>query len=730
MKKLFLLIAFITSSCSPAETNQDLKRWESFANNVSITRDNWGIAHIYGKTDADTVFGMIYAQAEDDFPRIEENYLNSMGRLAETEGISEIYRDLRMKLFIRPDEIKELYFESPKWLRTLMNAWADGLNYYLYTHPETKPRVLTHFEPWMALTFTEGSIGGDIERVSLSGLENFYGNGMNDLYHDENLDPKEPQGSNGFAISPQNTQNGNALLWINPHTSFYFRSELHMVSEEGLNAYGASTWGQFFVYQGFNEKNGWMHTSSGADFIDEYLETIIEKDDGYYYQYGNEQRKLETTEITLPYITDGGMAEKIVTVYNSHHGPIIRAIDDKWVAIALMQNPIKALIQSYQRTKTTGYESYKTTMENHTNSSNNTVYADADGNIAYFHSNFIPRRDESFDWNHPVDGSNPQTEWRGLHSTDETVGILNPKNGWIQNTNNWPFSVSGDLSPKQSDFPSYMSTYPENYRGLNAIRVLDGKTDFTMDSLIEAAYTPYLNAFEDLLPALIAAYDGLPEGNSLKGEVSEKIEALRAWDYNTSINSIPTSLAIYWATQMNTEFWEIGQEAGIGRRDGIGFNHFISLNTSPLEKLTALQDASQKLKGDFGTWKTPWGNINRFQRITGDIYQPFNDDAASTAVGFASARWGSLAAFGERMKKITTPKKIFGTGGNSFVAVVEFGARVKAKAITAGGLSNNMGSPHFNDQIEGYATGTLRDVYYYPEDVETNAERTYKPGQN
>src|SRR5437762_4996479 len=281
MKKLFLVFivaAASTSFASQADKNQEAVRCEQEARNVAIIRDDWGIAHVYGKTDANVVFGMIYAQAEDDFNRVETNYINAMGRLAEAEGASKIYQDLRMKLFIDPEASKKQYAASPEWLKSLMKAFADALNYYLAKHPEVKPRVIQRFEAWMALTFSEGSIGGDIERVNLSQLEAFYGKVALSQTHEpsEEDDTEEPSGSNGIAIAPSNTSAHHALLLINPHTSFFFRSELQMVSEEGLYAYGAVTWGQFFVYQGFNERAGWMHTSSGVDNIDEYLETVIE----------------------------------------------------------------------------------------------------------------------------------------------------------------------------------------------------------------------------------------------------------------------------------------------------------------------------------------------------------------------------------------------------------------------------------------------------------------------
>ena len=176
-----------------------------------------------------------------------------------------------------------------------MNAFADGLNYYLSKHPEVKPRVIKHFEPWMALTFTEGSIGGDIERVNLNQLQAFYGKDAGTA----GAQPGARRPAGGTRRVERHRHRArrtppahHALLLINPHTSFFFRSELQMVSDEGLNAYGAVTWGQFFIYQGFNERTGWMHTSSGVDAVDEYLETVQKKGDRFFYKYGNEERPL------------------------------------------------------------------------------------------------------------------------------------------------------------------------------------------------------------------------------------------------------------------------------------------------------------------------------------------------------------------------------------------------------------------------------------------------------
>ncbi|MCA1856260.1 penicillin acylase family protein [Massilia oculi] len=708
----------------------DLARWKQMAARVSILRDKWGIPHVFGKRDADAVFGLLYAQAEDDFNRIELNYINAMGRLAEVEGEKEIWRDLRMKLYIQPAALQAQYAASPAWLKELMNAFADGLNYYLHTHPEVRPKLITRFEPWMALSFSEGSIGGDIESIDLKELERFYGKEPRPTIAaqparvaalDKGFD-SEPRGSNGFAIAPALSRSGHALLLINPHTSFYFRPEVHMVSEEGLNAYGAVTWGQFFIYQGFNDKTGWMHTSGGGDVIDEYLETVVEKNGRFFYKYGDGERALRAVPVTLPYKTaSGALASRTLTAYFSHHGPVVREEGGRWVAVKMMDEPLKALTQSYTRTKARDYGSFYKAMQLRTNSSNNTVYADAQGNIAYFHGNFIPKRNPRFDWSKPVDGSSPATEWQGLHEIKDTITLFNPASGYISNTNNWPFSASGASSPKRQDYPDYMWSLPENARGRHAERVLRNATGFTLDSLVAAAYDSYLTAFEPLVPQLLKDYDALAAGDPRRARLGQQVAALRGWDLRFGVASVPTSLAVYWGQDM------VAQHAPRARAAGTPVVDYIASGLNAEERLASLLRASDRLTADFGTWRTPWGEINRFQRLSGDIEQQYDDSKPSWPVGFTSANWGSLASFGMVAKQKT--KRIYGDRGNSFVAVVEFGPRVRARSILAGGNSNNPASKHFADQAGMYSRGEFKEVLFYKEDIEKHLERRYHPGE-
>ena len=713
-RSVLLTFLFLLTAASPPE----IARWREDASRVTITRDDWGIAHVHGKTDADAVFGMIYAQAEDDFPRIEANYLTSLGRTAEADGEKAIWQDLRARLYVSEDELKADYARSPAQMRRLMDAWADSLNFFLATHPSVHPRVLTHFEPWMALSFTEGSIGGDIERIDLDQLKAFYSGKPIAA----RLWPWiESQGSNGIAIAPKLTTKGNALLLINPHTSYYFRSELQMSSDEGLDVYGAATWGQFFIYQGFNPHAGWMHTSSGVDNVDEFAEKVERRGKGYCYWYGTTCRPMGVRPITIRYRTaDGHLASRSFTTYRTHHGPVVRAADGRWIAFAMMDRPVEALQQSFLRTKATDLASYLHVAEFKANSSNDTLFADDKGEIAYLHPQFVPRRDDRFDYTKPVDGSDPATDWHGLHALNELPSVLTPPNGWVQNTNAWPYRAAGPFSADPAKFPKYMDTDGENFRGLHAQKMLTGSSDWTLEKLQAAAYESYQPGFAVLIPSLLQVYDALPQRDSRFDQLAGPISVLRSWDYRWGANSVAESLAIYWGDALRKELNSPAEEPGnkVMMR--------LARDTTSEQKLRALAVAVDRLQHDFGRWRVPWGEISRFQRLTNSIVAHFDDSGPSIPVPFADGRYGSLASLEMRVPQTTSRR--YGTYGNSFVAVVEFGKRVRAHAVIAGGESGNPASPHFNDQAQRYASGNLREVYFYPDQLNGHTERVYHPG--
>ena len=720
MRWLLAFLIFCIAAPLAAQSPAELAQWRAQAARVTITRDDWGIAHVRGRSDADAVFGAIYAQAEDDFNRVEANYLTALGRLAEAEGESALWQDLRQRLWIDPARLRADYRRSPAWLRRLMNAWAAGLNFYLATHPGVRPRVLTRFEPWMALSFTEGSIGGDIERADLQQLAAFYGGPAANRPIMAALAEEGRRGSNGIAIAPRLTRDGRALLLINPHTSFFFRSELQMTSDEGLNAYGASTWGQFFIYQGFNDRAGWMHTSSGIDNVDEFAEAIVRRGNRISYRYGGRLRPVRAQEVVLRVRQpDGSLASRRFTTYSTHHGPIVRGDNDRWIAMALMHRPVEALQQSWLRTRARNLEDYLRVAALQANSSNDTIYADADGRIAYLHPQFLPVRDDRLDYRGTVDGSDPATDWRGQTPLDRLPTVRDPRTGWLYNANDSPWRAAGPDSPREADFPRYMDNAGANPRGDHAIALLQGARGLTPEALRRIAYDSHMPFFEAEVPALVRAWEALPQGDPLRTRLQGPVALLRDWDRRWSAESQPTTLAIFWAT----ELWTLAE-----RRRAPHGNMWATIHGLPdRDRIATLAAAVERLEREWGGWRVRWGEVNRFQRNDGAIRQTFDDASPSIPVPFASARWGSLASFSARTYPGT--RRWYGTSGNSFVAIVEFGPRVRAWAVSAGGESGDPRSRHFNDQAGRYAASDLRPIYFHPDELAGHIERTYRPGE-
>ncbi len=710
-------------------TKEEIQRWKIEAKNVNIVRDNWGIPHIYGKTDADAVFGLLYAQCEDDFPRIEMNYIEKLGRMAEVKGEAALYSDLLIRMIIDTADAIADYKKSPPWLHKLLDAFADGINFYLYKNPGTKPALLQRFKPWYPLLWTDGSIGAiSTGGVSEDELKNFYTGSNIVIKKNKTVKEETLSGSNGFAFSPSITASHHSILYINPHVTFYFRPEVHVVSEEGLDAYGAVTWGQFFIYQGFNKHCGWMHTSSDVDVADMYAEKISKKNNSFFYEYNKTERPVTKKTITLRYTDGANVLSKTITTFFTHHGPVMAKRDGKWISVKSNNRSMTGLIQSWQRTKAKSFEEYKKVMGLLANTSNNTVYADAEGNIAYWHGNFIPKRDTMFDWSKPVDGSISATEWKGLHTVNESVHIYNPPNGWIQNCNSTPFTAAGQYSPKKENYPSYMAPDGENFRGLNAVRVLSKENMFTIDKVIAAGYDTYLAAFEKLVPALVNSFiKNITTNDSLYTQLAEPINVLKNWNLRCGENSVATTLAVEWGQKLIPKMIQSIDEDEYQYVDQVTRTERFLKIAKAEDLLQPLQAVVNELKYKFGDWKISWGTINRFQRISGDIDLKYNDGEASIPVGFASSAWGMLPSYASTYFPGT--QKRYGVGGNSFICAVEFGKKIKAKSLLAGGESGHPDSKHFTDQAAMYTEGKFKDVLFYKEDVLKHAERSYHPGE-
>lgn len=733
MKYLFLLLSIPLFSSAQQYSNAEVARLQKRAAQVTIIRDNYGVPHIYGKTDADAVFGLLYAQCEDDFRRVEMNYIDKLGRLSEINGEKDLYADLLTKLIIDTADTKKDYQNSPLWLHQLMDAFADGINYYLYKHPTVKPALLHRFEPWYALLWTDGSIGA----ISTAGLgkkdlKEFYGKESStvlvdkkkELPEDLNNEDERLTGSNGFAFSPSITHNGNAILYINPHVTLYFRPEVHLVSEQGLDVYGVVTWGQFFLYQGFNKHCGWMHTSSYVDVSDAYREKVSKKENKWVYEYENQLKHVSAKNITLSYKKGSAILSKTVTAYYTHHGPVMGKEGADWLSVRSFNRSMTSLEQSWLRTKANNFSSFKKILDLRANTSNNTFYADDKGNIAYWHGNHVPIRDSKFDWNKPVDGTTAATEWKGLHKINELVHLINPTNGWLQNCNSTPYAVAGDNSPKRTDYPVYMAPDGQNFRGVNAVRVLAKEKKYTLDKVIAAGYDTYLSFFEKVVPELINAYNALQD-NNLKKSLSEPIAVMKAWDYRAGEHSIGTSLGVTWATQL-LPFINSKEEMNAYNDIVTKTEKFAANPANGIVMLNQLKEAVDNLTSSYGKWDIEWGEINRFQRIDDDIDLHYDDARTSIPMGLTSSQWGQIPSYTSKVFPGT--KKRYGVNGNSFICAVEFGKKITAMSLLAGGESGDPASPHFTDQAEMYTKGKFKTVWFYKADVLKHMEKKYHPG--
>jgi len=742
----------------------DRQRCEQEAKQVTIVRDKWGVPHIYGKTDASVVFGLLYAECQEDFSRVEKNYLEMLGRQSEAYGDSYLYTDVMMRLIYDSVQAKADYEHSPAWMHQLLDAFADGVNYYLYKNTGTQPLVLKHFEPWYALMFTDGSVsatslGGlrmdeiknfysqphavakaaarpvvsDVERMVLEdrgiGISSSKGEGgghepsPDEPTPDSWIPDEQEKGSNGFALAGERTASEATELYINPHVPFYFRMECQLVSEEGLNTYGAVTWGQFFIYQGFNAHCGWMHTSSYADVADVYAEKVKDEDKNWVYEYEGQTRPVKTKDFTVYYKKDGAVQALPIKGLYTHHGPVMASRDGKWLSLREYNRSLNALEEAWLITKANTFDEYKKAMDLRANTTNNTVYADDQGNIAYWHGNFMPKRDSAYDWSQPVDGSVAATEWNGVHALDEIVHVYNPATGWIQNCNSTPYSLSGNSSPERRKYPAYMAPDGENFRALNAARMLGVASEYTLDSLTAKGYDRYLTAFDVLLPPLFTAFSAAPD--SIRRVLQEPIAVLQKWDRRSAVRSVATTLAVEWGTRMAqyAPRPRNGEEAS----NAVGMVKMEIERSTPEQKTAELVAVVNDLRQRYGSWKVEWGEICRYQRLTGKIVETYDDRRTSLPVGLVSSAFGQLPSFVSRVMPNT--KKRYGVSGNSFIAAVEFGKRVKARTIVTGGESSDPASAHFADQASMYLNGQFKEVLFYPEDVNQHIEKKYHPGE-
>lgn len=677
--------------CSPPRALQSPT--DDLAARVTIYRDTYGIPHVFGETDASTMFGFAYAQAEDNFWRIEDNYIRSLGRRAEVDGEDGLGSDRRNHALEIPRLAREEYARMPRPMRALLDAFAAGLNAYVADHPDARPRLLTRFEPWYPLAFIRYN-------YYQSGF--FWGAGFRpadlQVAVDDALLGSTHLGSNGWVIGPSKSATGHAMLFINPHLPFFGYGQVyegHIKSGEGWNFTGYTRLGFPFPYVGHNESLGWVSTDNAADQADLYLETFDDPARPLAYRYGTGYREATAWTDTILVKTAAGIERRAVTFRKTHHGPILGVRDGKPVALRMAKLDGDGWLgEWYAMTRARRVSELKDAMGPLNMLFGNVMAADAEGNTFYLYNAAVPVRDSRFDWSGAVDGSDPATEWRGYHALEDLPQLTNPPTGWMQNCNTTPFLLTSSGNPDSSKFPRYMVTESDNWRGLVSRRILGSTPRFTWDAWVRAAFDTYVIAADSLLPGLLRDYTA----DSARGaRLASAIDTLARWNRRSDTASVAMTLFDRWQDAL---------------RPGV-------------TRLAALDTAVARLERDWGAWRVRWGEINRLQRIDERIDQQFSDARASIPVMGAAGQHGTVFTY--YATPVPGQKRRYGVAGGSYVSVVEFGPTVRRLAVHTMGASGDPQSPHYFDQAPLYARGEFRPAWFTLEEIKANLEREYRP---
>jgi penicillin amidase len=688
---------YVSHSVSAAQVDSN-----ALARLVTIYRDVYGVPHVFGRTDASTAFGFAYAQAEDNFWRIEENYIAAIGRSAEIYGESRLERDRLNRALEIPRLAREEYSRLDLHTRSLCDAFAAGLNFYLRQHTGVKPRLLTKFEPWYPLAFIR---------------YNYYQQGfVNDRALERadlqtaGMEPRFPnnQGSNGWVINPSKSATGHAMLFINPHLPFFGSGQVyegHVHSDQGWTFTGYTRFGFPFPYVGHNENGGWVSTDNAADLTDVYTETFDDPTRPLAYRYGKGHRIATEHTEDIFVKTATGLEKRSFKMVRTHHGPILAIRDGKKLAVRMAKFESDGWLREwYLMTRAKSVAELKRAMAPLNMLFGNVMYADRQGDTFYLYNGAVPRRDPRFDWKKPVDGSDPATEWKGYHTIDELPQLTNPRSGWMQNCNGTPFMLTSEGNPDPKNFPAYMVQERDNPRSEISRRILAENTKFTFEDWRRAAFDTRVLGADKHLPTLLGVLKKRLHANS--GKLTEAYEMLLNWDHRSMTDSVAMSLITLWVDKLEQGNVDPADESAV------------------VSQFEAVLTALEK---DFGTWRVGWGEISRLQRYDEKADGSFSDDRPSIPAPGVSGRDGSVFTLYAVPAK--GQKRRYGVAGATYVSVVEFGPKVRALSLHVFGSSGDPKSKHFMDQTPLYARGEFKPAWLTLADIKANLESSYRPGE-
>jgi penicillin amidase len=746
---LFTVCVYLTCAetkhVPAAEANnatEDDTSSNKLAEQVIVHRDEWGVAHLFGETDESTLFGAGYAQAEDYFWQLEDTTIQALGRYAEIRGKEGLKTDLLARSFELAKRSKKDFARLPPESQKLLQAFAAGVNHLLAVEPTVKPRLLQRFEAWhvlaidryLMLTMTYGGSGVRKPRPQDARLS------VRDQtipsYSWDWLDPpnqfesnvREAIGSNSWAIAPQKTKSGEAMLFINPHQPWYGIGqfyEMHLHSKETLRFSGACFFGNPIPVLGHNEYLGWAYTVNQPDVADSWKIEFSHPTDPLKYRFGDVYREAEEWQESISILEKNVVETKTVTFRKTESGPVM-SYNGKQAVVAKVARlfDVGRLDQAVEMVRATNFKEWKKAFSRCAIPMFNVTYADRDGNIFYAYNGAVPIRDERFDWSRTVDGSNPATQWKGIHPFDDLPQVLNPESGYVQNCNCSPYLTTDSGNPQRDDFPKYMvrDWDIDKRRSKLARELLSNANEVDFDWYQQLCFDTTLYWPKIEKANWQRQFKLLKQAEpQLASKLEPYLDALVNWDGKADKNSKVALLCISWYEELY----------GTSQSERIKSEY----QGNPKKQLMALGRVAKRLEQLHGDWRLPWGEAHRLQRTA---YSADTMEAGVSLLPFAASQpcAGAPGPMGVVFTIYSTPSvqllrpQRFAVVGCSYMSAIAFGKdKVRAVSLVPFGTSGSPRSPHFRDQADLLSNQKFKQAWFYEKDVLKAARQSYHPGE-
>lgn len=668
---------------------------------VRIIRDDYGVPHVFGQTDADAHFGFAYAHAEDAWEVMEETLMAGRGMSAQYRGQADAPSDYLYDLFRVEQTVAEGDLGIPDDVREIIQAYVAGLNYFGAEHPD---RVTPGLLP-----VTEDDIHAAVMWITpffyrLDGyLEPLFSETdtpqVSPWQQTASLNfPEAVRGSNGFAVGPTRSDDGHTRLIVNSHQPMngrYAWYEIHLVSEEGLNIFGGTFPGTPVIPQGITPNTAWTHTVNRPDLVDIYKLTVDDEDDPQRYQIDGEWKDFDRGESRFRVKLWGPFSLPIKRdALWSDHGPVLSTPNGHFALRFAGMGETAAVEQWYKMGKAANLEEWRSALNINGVLSFNIVYGDRDGNIGTIYNGRIPNRIEGPDWEGILPGDDSRLIWEGYRPVSDLPQHWNPDCGWLFSANATPFMVTDEACENQrEDFSETFGIEDRiTNRSRRAVALLRPDASITREELLryraDTQYDP-----ESLLMGLVVELVSMPSDDEL---VQQAQEVLRNWDGNADQSSRGAALAVI--TGIRTLGYEYDDEGEAS--------------------LKILKTVAEELQATFGRIDPEWGEVNRIVR--GEENHPL-DGAPDVLRAIYADKDG-----------LTTDGYLNAFAGDTHIMLADWapdGTLLAQSIHQYGSATVDESSPHYDDQVELFANGEFRTLAMTLEEVLATAQEDYRPGE-